>query len=153
METVSLFPNGNSVLCAGCHTCKLLCPTHAISVDAHPADGPVMSVNQNLCVHCNLCSSRCPQCNCFTPDRASLGECFAVMASDEIRIKSASGGAFPVLASAIPHRLLSPEFSAFHSFPAQGALRLERHDASGGIYRRALRSEIGGKRSLFERIS
>lgn len=101
METVSLFPNGNSVLCAGCHTCKLLCPTHAISVDAHPADGPVMSVNQNLCVHCNLCSSRCPQCNCFTPDRASLGECFAVMASDEIRIKSASGGAFPVLASAI----------------------------------------------------
>ena len=97
----SHFPNGKSVICAGCQACKMLCPADAISVDFRRAAGPVMSVDASSCLHCNRCSSRCPQLNSFTPDRSSPSACYAVMAPDPIRAGSASGGAFPVLACEI----------------------------------------------------
>lgn len=86
--------------CAGCSACANICPKGAISMK--PSDegfyNPV--IDEDKCIDCGLCYKICPEChpvekNTDTPD------CYAIMASDEIRAKSSSGGLFSVLAHEI----------------------------------------------------
>jgi len=87
----------NMDLCYGCGACANKCPKDAISMKA-ATDGflyPV--VDDAKCVACNLCQKVCPQLNAEYSN-APKPAVYAVMASDAIREKSASGGVFSVLA-------------------------------------------------------
>ena len=87
----------NMDLCYGCGACANKCPKDAISMKA-AADGFLYpSVDDTKCVECNLCRKICPQLNAEYSNNSNP-TVYAVMASDAIREKSASGGVFSVLA-------------------------------------------------------
>ena len=81
--------------CYGCFACYNVCPHKAIEMKENDEGFMYPSINEN-CTNCGMCLRVCPYLtNKFdngTPD------CIAFLADDEIRMKSSSGGAFPVLA-------------------------------------------------------
>lgn len=83
--------------CTGCGACSNICPTQAIQMKENKDGFLNPIVNKTSCTNCGLCSKKCialnPQyTNAENPD------CYAVMADNEIREKSSSGGAFTVIA-------------------------------------------------------
>ena len=89
--------------CCGCAACANICPKGAIKMLENKDGFYVPHINKNLCINCGLCEKTCPQINdckkyTKTPD------CYAVMANDEIRKISSSGGAFTVFATEILNR-------------------------------------------------
>ena len=84
-------------LCSGCGACFNLCPVNAISMieDSEGFKYPV--IDEVKCTNCGLCIKSCPVTN---PNYSNFEnpKCFAHMANDEIRKKSASGGVFAQLA-------------------------------------------------------
>ncbi len=88
----------NKSECTGCAACADICPVGAIRMIADGEGFLYPSVDREKCVGCGLCKSKCPSVS-----RAARGydtpECYAVMAdSDELRMKSSSGGVFTLLA-------------------------------------------------------
>ncbi|MBQ8170530.1 MAG: polysaccharide pyruvyl transferase family protein [Oscillospiraceae bacterium] len=86
--------------CTGCGCCANICAFDAIQMKADE-DGfyrPV--INEDSCKDCGLCLDRCPA---NAPDYSNdpEPECYALMASDEVRAKSSSGGAFTLIADEI----------------------------------------------------
>ena len=89
--------------CCGCAACANICPKGAIKLVVDKDGFYVPQINKDLCIDCGLCEKKCPQINDIkkhtrTPD------CYAVMADDETRYKSSSGGAFTVIANEIFNR-------------------------------------------------
>lgn len=84
--------------CTGCATCKELCSKKAISMIDNKEGFLCPVVNQDLCTNCGLCKKNCPA-NSYIFENLVSPEVYAVMANDEIRKSSASGGAFGVLAN------------------------------------------------------
>ena len=83
--------------CTGCGACFNKCVLCAIKMELD-ADGfykPI--VNKELCTECGLCVKICPEVNPVF-DNNTKPKCYAVMASDEIRMRSSSGGVFELLA-------------------------------------------------------
>lgn len=86
--------------CCGCGACYNKCPVGAISMQENDEGFLVPVVEENKCTNCGLCLKSCPGLN--TNNRnTNEPECYAAMASDEIRMKSSSGGAFTVIAEYI----------------------------------------------------
>lgn len=85
--------------CTGCKLCKDVCLVDAISYDTDCEGFWYPSVNNDKCIRCGKCVSMCPSLSdCNNPD-AYEPEVYAAWAlSDEIRIKSTSGGIFYILA-------------------------------------------------------
>ncbi len=86
--------------CTGCGCCANLCAFGAIRMEPDN-DGfyrPVTDAEK--CKDCGLCLDRCPA---NSPDYSNSAEpeCYALMASDEVRAKSSSGGAFTLIADEI----------------------------------------------------
>ncbi|MEE1227992.1 MAG: polysaccharide pyruvyl transferase family protein [Lachnospiraceae bacterium] len=88
--------------CTGCSACMNICPKGAIQIVSDPGQeyGYVSIINEKLCVNCGLCTKVCPvlhkeMINTKNPD------CYALYADDETLKKSASGGAFTLLAKTI----------------------------------------------------
>ena len=82
--------------CCGCQSCYNICPVAAIEMKPDAEGYLYPSVDNDKCIQCGKCQKHCPaiqvQYNNKTPD------CYAVMAEDDLRAKSASGAMFPLLA-------------------------------------------------------
>ena len=87
----------NKADCCGCSACEQICPVHAISMrrDELGFDYPV--VNENTCINCKACDEVCPPKNEFNVRIPQY--VYAVKnKNNEERIRSSSGGVFPILA-------------------------------------------------------
>lgn len=85
--------------CTGCAACANICPVGAIRM-ATARDGFVYpEIDASRCTNCGLCQKTCPELTKVSL-HARPSECHAVMATDELRAKSSSGGVFSLLASA-----------------------------------------------------
>lgn len=86
--------------CTGCGACYNACPVDAISLKPNN-DGflnPV--IDRNKCIDCGLCVKKCVALHPLYTNNPDP-ECYAVMAEDNVREKSSSGGAFTVFANYI----------------------------------------------------
>ena len=83
--------------CTGCIACYNKCPSNAIKV-VYSKDGFYLpKIDDNKCTNCGLCNSVCPQIQSPLQKEEPF-VCYAVMADDEIRKNSASGGLFATIA-------------------------------------------------------
>lgn len=82
--------------CTGCGACYNKCPKQAIRMLPDQEGFVFPQVINDKCVNCGLCVTSCPVIH---PEYSNQKEpeCYAVMASDEIRAKSSSGGIFSLL--------------------------------------------------------
>lgn len=85
--------------CTGCGACFNICPQKAISMEYDEEGFAYPVVSRALCTDCGLCYERCPSVSAVKPFEQP--ECYAVMAEDEIRMKSSSGGMFTLLAEKV----------------------------------------------------
>ena len=87
--------------CTGCMACYNKCPQNAIKI-VYSSDGfYVPCIDKAKCTHCGLCAKICPQNNEIKSNRR-IEKCYAAAVSDAgIREKSASGGAFALLAQSV----------------------------------------------------
>ncbi len=84
--------------CIGCTACFSACPTDAISMVQDEMGFYCRSIDFDKCIHCGKCTRACPVIN-NKHENSHNPDCFAVMADDEIRQDSSSGGAFTLAAS------------------------------------------------------
>ena len=89
--------------CSGCSACYPICPTNAITMEYDEEGFLYPIVNYEKCTNCGLCSKVCPELN-FEFDNKKTPKCYAMQATDEIRMKSSSGGMFTILADYIFER-------------------------------------------------
>ena len=90
----------NETNCVGCGACSQSCHKHAISMQLNQEGFYTPTIDESLCVHCESCSKSCPVLN-VTYQYSKTPDCYAMMANDEIRKVSSSGGAFTVIANLI----------------------------------------------------
>ena len=83
--------------CTGCMACYNKCPNNAISVIYNEAGFYTPCIDEKECTNCGLCASVCPQ-EKTVQVKSEPTACYAVMADDEIRKNSASGGLFAKIA-------------------------------------------------------
>lgn len=86
--------------CTGCLSCYAACEYGAIQKNEDEEGFLCPEVQADSCVECGTCTEACPACN-PVHGLPIQEDCFAVMASDEIRMMSSSGGVFPVFAEYI----------------------------------------------------
>ena len=86
--------------CTGCGACAYSCPKSAIELVNNKEGFINPVIDKSLCVKCGICLNKCIADN---PKYKNNPEpnCYAMMASDEIRKKSSSGGMFTVAAEHI----------------------------------------------------
>lgn len=86
--------------CTGCGACYNVCPVGAITTrfDEHGFIEPV--IDYDKCIKCRKCAKTCPVINTHHKNTSSP-EGYAVMANDEIRRDSSSGGMFTLVAEHI----------------------------------------------------
>lgn len=83
--------------CTGCGACSTICPKDAITMQKD-GDGFLRpQINKKLCINCGLCTKHCIVLNPQYKNKKSP-QCYAVMANDEIRKVSSSGGMFTLAA-------------------------------------------------------
>lgn len=91
----------NNYFCSGCTACKNICPQHAINMEENSEGFLTPVVDKSKCTNCGLCNKVCPIINYKPYAKAIKPKTYAIQASDEIRLKSSSGGIFGVLAEYI----------------------------------------------------
>lgn len=83
--------------CTGCAACMNDCVANAISMKEHEDGFAYPEIDTSRCINCGQCRRACPELSgAVFHERPS--ECHAVMATDEIRAVSSSGGVFSLLA-------------------------------------------------------
>ena len=89
--------------CTGCASCANICPQNAIIMKQDNDGFYKPHIDEERCTNCGLCTKICPE---LTPAQKNTNtpNCYAVMADDETRAKSSSGGAFSVIAHEIFNR-------------------------------------------------
>lgn len=97
----------DSSLCTGCSACFAKCPVKvnggggkAITMLANKEGFLHPVIDNDICIDCGLCVKVCP-INDFSFENVSNPDTYAIMASDEIRQVSSSGGVFSVVAEYI----------------------------------------------------
>lgn len=86
--------------CTGCGACFNKCPVRAITMEYNQEGFLFPKVDSQKCIQCGVCQKVCPE---LQIERTSQmihpeGQCYAMMADDEIRAVSSSGGMFTLLA-------------------------------------------------------
>ena len=93
----------NKENCTGCGACYNKCPVSAIDMVFDSEGFIYPRVNQELCVNCKQCQKVCPELNVEKAEvmKHREGICYAMMAENEIRKVSSSGGMFTLMANTI----------------------------------------------------
>jgi len=84
--------------CTGCSSCASICPTTAITMVKNDEGFLNPKVNYEKCINCGLCSKKCIAMN-PTYSHSNEPACRAVIANDDIRKASSSGGMFTLVAN------------------------------------------------------
>ena len=82
--------------CSGCSACYNVCPNNAITMKENFEGFLYPVVDSALCTNCNLCKKTCPNNICNNKNKKTP-TCYAVMANNEVRYTSSSGGASYVM--------------------------------------------------------
>ncbi len=82
--------------CYGCGACQNVCPSNAISMVEDEEGFLAPYIDNKKCVQCEKCKSVCPRLN-VNYSNFSKPEVYGIVASDEIRKRSSSGGAAMLL--------------------------------------------------------
>ncbi|MCD8377929.1 MAG: polysaccharide pyruvyl transferase family protein [Candidatus Gastranaerophilales bacterium] len=90
----------NQLECSGCGACANICPKKAITMTENEEGFLYPVIDKEKCINCGLCISHCGL-NIIRKKTTASPECYAVMASDEIRRLSSSGGMFTLAANYI----------------------------------------------------
>ena len=83
-------------LCMSCGACYNACPVDAIKMDYNAKGFYIPYVDENICIECSKCIKVCAAIEYKSNNKKPI--VYAVAAEDSERIKSTSGGVFPVLA-------------------------------------------------------
>lgn len=83
--------------CTGCSACRDICPVGAIAMYVDQEGFAYPRVQEEKCTHCGLCEKSCPALHPVYANTAQP-QCYAMMARDEERMTSSSGGFVSVLA-------------------------------------------------------
>lgn len=86
--------------CAGCGACYNVCPIGAVEKTYDKQGFFYPQINAEKCISCNKCINVCPKINPYQGN-VEIPDCYAAMASDQIREKSSSGGLFTLIAEEI----------------------------------------------------
>ena len=85
--------------CTGCLACIDSCPTESLSKIINEEGHLFYNLNIETCIHCNKCVNSCPVVSNLKYSLEGKGTFYAAWAKDnDIREKSASGGAFAAIA-------------------------------------------------------
>ncbi len=84
--------------CAGCGACINACPKNCITMEINDEGFAYPVIDYKKCVRCGKCLKVCPALN----KKESIEPmCYAVKASDDVRLNSSSGGVFYHLAEKV----------------------------------------------------
>ncbi len=86
--------------CTGCSVCYKVCPHNAIEMIETKEGFHYPIINDKKCTNCGICVKKCHALN-DNFKRDFKQEIYDVRASDEIRMKSSSGGMFTIVANYI----------------------------------------------------
>lgn len=86
--------------CTGCGACSNICPTDAVLMVVDEEGFLMPVIEKNKCISCGLCKKICPAFSGELNQKDPVS-CYALMAEDDLREKSSSGGAFSVLAEKV----------------------------------------------------
>lgn len=86
-----------SEYCTGCSACYNACPVNAIDIQKDEMGYNIRMVDFDKCVNCGKCAKLCPIINPQFKNKTDP-DCYAVMADDETRKNSSSGGVFSLIA-------------------------------------------------------
>lgn len=118
--------------CTGCGACYNVCSKNAISMYKDKEGFLYPFINKELCVNCGLCVSKCPILNPIKKFDVANNPIAALAKSDEIRMKSSSGGIFSLLAHYILSQggvvfgaVMNEKFEVYHTV-AHNHLELEK---------------------------
>lgn len=86
--------------CTGCSSCSNVCPKEAIRMEEDKEGFLKPVIDTEKCVDCGLCAKKCIALH---PQHTNFAEplCYAMMADEETRMQSSSGGMFTVAAAYI----------------------------------------------------
>ena len=90
----------SDVICTGCSACMNVCPVDAVKMQYNAEGFLIPLVDDDKCIDCGECTEKCPALNTQYKNKETP-KIFAVMAEDDIRMKSSSGGVFTLLAEEI----------------------------------------------------
>lgn len=94
-QTIASVPHE---LCTGCGACLNKCPKNSITME-YDSEGFLFPQVSSSCIDCGACLKVCPAENPVPLN--DTPKSYAVMAQDDIRLKSSSGGMFSLLANEI----------------------------------------------------
>ena len=86
--------------CSGCHACFNICPKDAIIMVPDENGFKYPQINEDLCIHCNLCKKVCPILKDVKKEN-DIQAYACINKNNEIRKNSSSGGVFYLLAKNI----------------------------------------------------
>ena len=92
--------------CTGCGACNNSCPVAAITMKYNDEGFLFPVIDEKLCIHCGRCYDCCPEIDYEKTETLfhEQGEVYAVMADDDIRALSTSGGMFTLVAEYVLER-------------------------------------------------
>ena len=150
--------------CTGCKMCKDICPVDAIFYETDNEGFWYPKVNIEKCIKCGKCIKKCPSLSENSNPKAGFPDVYAAWAlSDEIRLKSTSGGIFYVLAQhmidnggSIAACKYSSDFKSAYHVLGNSKIDLEEFKGSKyfqsnteGIYKSAEEQIKAGTKILF----
>ena len=90
----------NKTQCCGCGACFAICPQNAITMKPDDLGFLFPALNNELCVHCNLCEKVC-RFSSNTINSAPVSSYVAISKDHDVLMTSSSGGVFTEIARKI----------------------------------------------------